>query len=270
MKYWKDTRLHTEQIYETDLIDEEWAIVEPLLLKAEGSGKAQQIDLRRRVNAILYSARAGCQWRMPPKNFPKWQSMYYHFAKWRDDHTWGRINDDLAAMVRVQAGRDPTPSMLLVDSQSVKSTESAGMRAFDGGTLIKGIKRHFAVDTTGMIHGLRATPANVDDRVGAEEMLSGLREALPRLTKILADGGYRGEYVESWVEENLQSSREVVAVEKGQKTFIVQAWRWVVERTISWVNRNRRLSKDYEYFPETAESFVFISMASLMLKRLVR
>jgi len=206
---------------------------------------------------------------MLPKDFPKWQSVYYHFAKWRDDHTWERIHDDLAAMVRVKAGKDPTPSMLLVDSQSVKSTESAGMRAFDGGKRIKGIKRHFAVDTMGMIHGLYVTPANVDDGVGAEEMLGGLRKTLPRLTKILADGGYRGEYLESWIEENLHASLEVVTVEKGQKTFIVQAWRWVVERTISWVNRNRRLSKDYEYLPGTAESFVFISMATLMLKRLV-
>jgi len=269
VKYRKDTGLHAGQIYETDLTDEEWAIVQPLLLKAEGSGKAQQIDFRRIVNAILYIARTGCQWRMLPKDFPKWQSVYYHFAKWRDDHTWERINDDLAAMVRVKAGKEPTPSMLLVDSQSVKSTESAGMRAYDGGKHIKGIKRHLAVDSMGMIHGLYVTPANVDDRLGAEEMLSGLLNTLPRLTKILADGGYRGEYLKSWIEENLHAALEVVTVEKGQKTFIVQAWRWVVERTISWVNRNRRLSRDYEYLPGTAESFVFISMETLMLKRLV-
>ena len=269
MKYREDTRLRSGQVYETDLTDDEWAIVGPLLPKSEGSGKAQQIELRRIVNAILYITRTGCQWRLLPKDFPKWQSVYYHFAKWRDDHTWERMNDDLAKMVRVKAGRDPNPSMLLVDSQSVKSTESTGTRAFDGGKRIKGTKRHFAVDTMGLIHGLYVTAANVDDRIGAEEMLSGLRGALPRLTKVLADGGYRGDYLESWIEQQLHAALEVVTVEKGQKTFIVQAWRWVVERTISWVNRNRRLSKDYEYLVGTAESFIFISMATLMLKRLV-
>lgn len=221
------------------------------------------------MNALLYLSRTGCQWRMLPHDLPPWGKVYYYFSQWRDDGTWERLNRELRIEIRVSVGKDPEPSAAILDSQSVKATEMSQLRGYDAGKKIKGMKRHVLVDTLGLILIVMVLTAAQQDRDGAREVLTKMRNRLPRLQKIWADGGYAGKLVD-WVKERCGWVLDIVKRSDTAQGFEVIPHRWIVERTLGWLNRARRLSKDYERLPASAEAMVYVAMLPLMTKRLAK
>jgi putative transposase len=227
--------------------------------------------LREVLNAICYLLKGGIQWRLMPTDFPKWQSVYSHFRQWRKDGTWRRVHDALRARSRREAGRHKHPTAGCLDSQSVRTTETAapGTRGNDANKRVKGRKRHVLVDTTGLLLAAAVTPANVQDKAGALTALGRLGGGGKKLRHVWADGAYRTErgHLASWVERRRIALTPVERPE-GQRGFQVLPRRWVVERTFAWLLQSRRLSKDYERLCETSEALIYVAMTRLMLRRL--
>ena len=262
------------QAYQSDLKDQEWNLINPLLpnISTVGSrGRPQEWPLREILNAIFYILKAGCPWRMMPHDLPPWQTVYYHYRKWSKDGTWEQLNEGLRSQVRQQAGRKADPSAAIVDSQSVKTTAIAGERGYDAGKQVTGRKRHAAVDTMGLLLLVVVTVASIQDRDGAKELLTVLqkRSVWTKLQHIWADGAYSGQLI-TWVKEKIGCVLEIVKRDKGVKGFQLLPRRWVVERTFGWLNHYRRLSKDYEELPENSEAFIYAAMTHIMVRRLAR
>ena len=253
--------------YPTDLSDEQCQWLASMIPPPNQVGRKREVDLREVCNALCYLNRAGCQWRMLPMEFPPWQTVYYYFRRWRDDEWFITLNDGLRREVRRQAGRETEPSAAIIDSQSVKTDEQADSRGFDAGKKIKGRKRHILVDTLGLLLIVVVLTAEIQDRDGAKILFSKIKEQMPRLFLVWADGGYRGKLIE-WVSKNCLWLLEIIKRNDDVKGFVILPRRWVVERTFSWLNRNRRLSKDYERKSESSEAWIYFSMSILMLKRL--
>lgn len=225
--------------------------------------------MRLVINGILYVVVGGIQWRMLPKEYPKWQSVYYYFRIWRDDGTWQRIHDTVRAMVRRRAGRHKHPTAGCLDSQSVKTTAVAGIRGYDKGKQVNGRKRHLLVDTLGLLMAVVVTAASVQDRDGAKLLISRLPGACKKLRLIWVDGSYRGQLLD-WVADRCRFRLQTILRSDDQKGFVVLPRRWVVERTFAWLNHHRRLSKDYEGQTASAEAMILIAMTRVMVRRLVR
>jgi len=226
--------------------------------------------MREIVNALLYLLRTGCQWRMLPHDLPPWQTVYYHYRKWRLNGIWVKLNRLLRQQIRQDAGREPSPSAAIVDAQSVKTTLVKGKRGYDSGKKVNGRKRHIVVDTLGLLLTVLVTPGNVQDKPGGKLLLTQLQKQLPlpRLKLLWADGGYRGQPFVDWVKANFGWIWQVVKRNDDQKGFQVLPRRWVVERTFGWLNNYRRLNKDYEELPATSESLIYLAMSHIMLRRL--
>ena len=262
---------HKGSNYPSDLSDEQWAIVEALDINAHwGPGRRMSLELRAVINAILYLLRTGCQWRYLPKDYPNYNSVYYHYHKWCWDGTWEAVNTVLRERVRQEAGRQAQPSLAIIDSQSVKTTEVGGVHGFDGAKKVNGRKRHILVDTMGNLLKVLAHAANIGERTGAEQLLLEVPEKLwSRLEKILADGGYEGADFQAWVQQTFEVELEISLRPTGKKGFVLVPIRWVVERTFAWLGRYRRLSKDYERLTENSEGMVYLASIQRLLNRLV-
>jgi transposase len=253
--------------YLTDLTDEQSALIEPIIPPQEGPGQRRQVDLRRVIDARMYMDRTGCQWRLFPLDFPPSGTIRYYFDKWNDDGTMLEIHDTLRRLVREQQKRDPDPTAIVLDSQPVKTSEAGGPCGFDGGKQVKGRKLQLVVDTEGNLLTVAVHPANVADRDAAEPVLRETHELCPEVTHAWADQSYAGDLVE-WAAKVLGITIEIVQRPKDQQGFVVLPRRWVIERTIAWVNRCRRLSKDFERLVKNSAAMIFWASIQHMLRRL--
>ena len=219
--------------YSSDLTDQQWERLQPYLPERPRRGSHfRKWDFRVIINAIFYVVTTGCQWRMLPKNFPPWQSVYYHYHKWSKDQTWMLIHQSVHQQTRRAAGKNPEPSAAAIDSQSVKTTELAETRGFDGHKRIKGHKRHIAVDTLGIPLMVKVTDANASDSQSAYAFLENLFFWFFTIRMLWADGAYQGE-LSLWLWNRFQCEMEIAINLRGAG-FHVLPKRWIVERTFSW------------------------------------
>ena len=284
--------------YPTDLSDEEWLYVRPHLPEPAPQGRPRLHGLRAILDAVFYVLKSGCPWRLLPREFPPWKTVYDWFRRWRIDGTWERLNAQLRERLRCRLGREPNPSAGIVDSQSARTSGVGGQeRGFAPAKQVEGRKRHLLVDTEGLVLKAKVHGARIPDADGIGLLLGSARVGLSRLSHLWVDAGYQGRG-KRWAEEAMGLSVEVVRkpnkpvpekvaelwaaewAKEGKavdwqklmppKGFRVLPRRWVVERTFAWISHNRRMAKDYERSCATGESFVYAAMTRLMVRRLAR
>lgn len=254
------------KIYQTNLTDNQWQIIK----KFVNVKRKRDHNLRDIFNAIFYLLKTGCQWRMLPKDFAPWNTVYYYYRQWKLNGTIELIHESLRDMVRIKSGKDISPSVACVDSRSVKTTRSGGTcRGVDGGKKVKGRKQHVITDTMGLVLAVFVHAANIHDSKAGIDIICMLKGRFERLKKIIADGGYRGELIEI-VKARFNWIIEIVLRSDKKHNFTVLPQRWVVERTFAWFESYRRLSKDFEYNTDTSEAMIQLAMVRLMLNRIVK
>ncbi len=253
--------------YSSDLNDQEFATIAPHVAQKFGSGKKRTVNIREVLNAIFYRVKTGCQWRMLPTDFPTWNHVWYYYRTWRNDGTWERINTLIRRDVRTKEGRDPEPSVAILDSQSIEATEMGGEKGFDPHKQVKGRKRHLMADTLGLILFVAVCAACIVDSDGAEYIFHETKGRFPRLRTVLVDQGYKSwlvEFAKRWFGIIV----DIVQRPPAQHEFVVQPQRWKIERTFGWLDWSRILSKEYERTTESSESNIYLASIRLILRRL--
>jgi putative transposase len=252
--------------YPSDLTDEEWSSMEPLMPPRAKRGRRRQIDFREVLNAIRYMVRSGCEWRMLPVHFPPWQTVYWWFRRFVRQLLFRTIHDVALMIDRERVGREASPSAGVLDGQSIKAP-SAGERGFDAGKKVVGRKRHIAVDTDGRLLMVNLTTADISDSAGAQKILDAIRKRWPWMKHLFADGAYdRRQLVDKAA--YCDFTIEIVRRIDREPGFKVLPRRWVVERTFGWMTRFRRLVRDYEERMDVSEAVIFVAMGSLLVRRL--
>ena len=255
-----------DKFYSTDLTDAAWALLAPLLPPARLGGRPRTTELRAVINAIFYLLRTGCQWRLLPRDFPAWGTVYYYFRLWKNAGIWTSLQREIYEHLRSKAGRSRCPSVVIMDGQSVKTTERGGVRGFDAHKRVKGRKRHILVDRSGLPIACRVQPANISDRRAASLLLGGLSPLFPGIRTVIADAGHQSRKLARRMLRH--DGWKLQIVKRRQRAFKITGLTWIVERSFAWLGRNRRLSKDYEYAVQTSETRIDVASLRIMLNRL--
>jgi putative transposase len=254
--------------YDTDLTDAQWDYLQPMLPPPKRLGR-RPTDRRVVLDAILYVLKGGIPWRLLPRSFPPWKTVYHVFRAWSRDGTWAALHDALRVCARAGEGRAAQPGAAILDSQSVKSDGHGGPVGYDAAKKIKGRKRHLLVDTLGLMLGVVVTPADCPERDGAQAVLRRVGGWFTRLRRLWVDGGYTGEPFAQWVRDHWPKLEvEVVRRPHASAGFAVLPRRWIVERTFAWLMRHRRLVRDYERTTTSAEAWIHLAMIRIQLRRL--
>jgi len=267
---WLKLGMHHTQLYPSDLTDQQVAVLKPHLPPPAKRGR-KPTPWREVLNAIFYLLRSGCAWRMLPKHFPPWQTVYGWLRRWQHRGVWDKLHEALRVGVRQRGSKHRQPSAGIIDSQSVKVADQGGPRGYDAGKKINGRKRHLLVDTLGLVLLVWVSAGNVQDRDAARTLLARLAHRFSRLVVIWADGGYAGQLVDwVWAVRRWRKLRLTIVPRLGGNRFVVLPKRWIVERTWAWLLKWRRLRCDYERQPANSETFILIAMIGLMSRRLAR